>query len=262
MAKVRIKAGAEAVAKAEDQGDFILAPAGPYTAVLQECAPGYAKGDDDKPDKSRPYLECIWKIDGVGREGTKPEVQYSRIWDYVTFGEETDWKRAQFGAAMGLPVVKGEIDGEIEVEEGKPGSVIGVRALIRVKHEKDKRDPEGEKRAKIGWMGPLSGPALADNPMDDSGPEASTDPFADAAGEEELDLWTAETLGELDLKALGEEAKTNWDLTPQDFIVQVKGKTDAAKTKDAIIAAILEAQGAEEPEADAGTPDAAADDPF
>jgi hypothetical protein len=256
VAKVKIKASKEAVEKAEDQGDFVLAPKGVYVADLVECAPGYAKGDDQKPDKTRPYLECVWKITGVGREDAKPPERYGNVWDYVSFSEESEWKRAQFGTAVGLPLKNGEIDGEIEIEEGKPGSVIGVRALLRLKHEKDR---ENEPKAKIGWMGPLTGPALSDDPMGDSGPEAAPDPFGDSEGEE--DLLTEEQLQAMDLKELGGIC-TDFDLTPQDYIVKIKGKVNADKTKEGVIAAILEAQGAEEPDADAGTPDAASDDPF
>lgn len=263
MAKVRIKAGKEAVAKAEDQGDFVLAPKGIYIGELVQVDPGYAKGEDDKPDKSRPYLECQWKLVGVGREGAELPERYGNVWDYVTFGEETDWKRAQFGSAVGLPVKNGEIDGEIEIEEGKPGTVIGKKAIMRIKHEKG-RTAEDDSRAKIGWMGPLSGPALADDPMagGDDGAAEPDDPFAEAGGEEEEELLTREQLEAMDLKELGAVCP-DFDLTPQDYIVKVKGKgkVNADKTKAAVIDAILEAQGAEE-EGGAGETAANPDDPF
>lgn len=259
MAKVRIKASKESVEKAEDQGDFVQAPKGIYTAELTEVNPGHTKGKDGKPDKTRPYLECVWKIDGKGREAEPLDERYSSIWDYVTFSDESDWKRAQFGTAVGLPVKNGEIDGDIEIEAGKPGTVIGARALVRIKGDKDQ---DGDYKAKIGWMGPLSGPALPDNPMagGDDEPEAADDPFGGGSSEEE-ELWTAETLGELDLKELGAEASTNWDLTPQDFIVKVRGKVSQDKTKEKLIAAILEAQGAEEEEG-SGDAEDNSDDPF
>lgn len=248
MAKVKIKASKEAVEKAQDQGDFVQAPKGIYTAELKECNPGHAKGSDSKPDKSRPYLECVWKIDGVGREGEKLDTQYAQIWDYVTFGEETEWKRAQFGAAVGLPVKNGEIDGEIEIEEGKPGTVIGKRALIRVKGDKDQ---DGDYKAKIGWMGPLSGPALADDPLADEPEAEPDDPFGEGGEDGEVELLTREDLEAMELKELGALAQTDFDITPQDHIVKVKGKVSPDKTKEKLIDAILEAQGAEEePEAE------------
>ena len=256
MAKVKIKATSKDVEAAAKGGDFEQAPVGIYVAELVECTPGYAQ-EDGKDDKSRPNLQCIWKIVGVGREGEEPSVQYSRLWDYVTFGESAGWKRAEFGLAMGLPLKNGEINGEIETEENKPGTVVGTKALIRVRADKDL---QGNYRARIGKISPMDGSALdstssafADAP-DDAGPD---DPFADAAPAEEEALLTNEELEAMELKELGELAR-EFDLEPKELIVKTRGKLDTDKTKAAVITAILEAQGGQ---VDAEA-DGSAEDPF
>lgn len=264
MAKVKIKVGKEDVEKSADAGDFEQAPPGMYVFELKEVNPGYTKGDDGKEDKSRPYLECIWKPIGSGREGAPLTAQLSQIWDYVSFGEASKWKMAQFALAVGLKVnAKGEIDSEIEIEEGKPGTIIGTKAIGRVKKDKDQ---EGNYRAKIGGLYNMDGAAaesgddaFAEEGGDDA-EEANDSPFGDDAGEVGEELWTEETLMAVeDLKALGEEAKA-FDLTPQEFIVRKGKAVDQDATKAALVAAILEAQNG--PADDGAAEEALPDDPF
>ena len=258
MTKVTISVSSEDVEAAADQGDFVQAPVGMYCAELVGLKPGHAKGDDGKPDKSRPYLECIWKITGVGREGAALPERYSQIWDYVSFGESSKWKMAQFALTLGLPMdAKGNIKGEIETEENKPGTVVGTKAFLKVKKDVDQA---GDYKAKVGGTYPIDGSA-AESGADafaDDGP--ADDVFGEDAGEVEGDLWTQETLEAVeDLKALGAEA-TAFDLTPQEYIVKVKGKVDQAATKAALIEAILEAQNGTE--GDTEDADGEEPDPF
>lgn len=263
MGKVRIKVGADDVEKAAEAGDFEQARPGLYTAILDECNPGFTKGENDKPDKSRPYLECIYKITGTGREGKPLETQLSRIWDYVSFGESSKWKMAQFALAMGLKTnAKGEIDQEIEIEPDKPGTVVGTDVVIRVKKDSDQ---EGNYRGKIGAVynkdaaesdGESS--AFADEAEEGEG-DSNDNPFGDSEEAGDEDLWTRETLEAIeDLKELGEEAKA-FDLTPQEYIQRKGKKVDTEATKAALIDAILEAQNGPEEEAGATDP---AEDPF
>lgn len=246
MAKVKIKVGKTDVEKGAASGDFEEAPPGLYTAVLDTCKPGHAKGEDGKPDKSRPYLECIYKFTGEGRDGDKLSKNYGQVWDYVSFSEAAKWKLAQFAMAMGIPVnAKGELDGELEIEDGKPGTVIGREVIVRIKKDSDQ---DGNYRAKVGAVMPMEGPsdsgssAFGDD--DDDEPEegdSTDDPFdGDEEGDDEGgDMLTNESLEALDNKELGAVAR-DFDLEPKDFLGKRDGKT-IVKRK-ALIEAILEAQ--------------------
>ncbi len=248
MAKIKIKASKDAVEKAGESGDFEQPKPGLYVAELVQCDPGHAKGDDGKPDKNRPYLECVYKITGVGREGAKPESPLARLWDYVSFTPTSEWKVAQFALAMGIPLKNGAIDGTIENEANKPGTVIGTKVLARVKADKDL---EGNYRGKIGNVthidsGTKSETADAFDDSDGDAEEAS--PFDDSdegetSTEEEDDLLTEEDLANMDNKELAEVAK-EFDIEPKEFIKVVKGKKQAQRAE--LIAAILEAQGGDE----------------
>lgn len=259
MGKVKIKVGKEDVEKAAEQGDFEQAPVGLYVMELKELNPGFAKGDNDKEDKTRPYLEAIWKPIGLGREGKALETPLSQIWDYVSFGESSKWKMTQFALALGLKVnAKGEIDAEIETEPGKPGTVIGTKVIGRVKKSSDQ---DGNYRAKIGGLYNMDGAAaesgddaFAEGEAEEEG-DSNDNPFGDD-GETGDELWTAETLGAIeDMKELGAEA-TAFDLVPQDYVVKKGKAVDIDATKAALIEAILEAQnGTEEAEGDEATED-------
>ena len=244
MGKIKIKAGKDAVEKAGDSGDFEQPKPGIYMVELTEVNEGFSKGDDGKPDKSRPRLECIYKIVGEGREGTKPEKQYSRLWDYVSFSEAAEWKLAQFGIALGLRMKNGGIDDDIEIDADKPGTVIGKTLLVRVKKDSDQ---EGNYRGKIATLMPLSGDSDLSDVEDDVedadddeefGDDEATD---DADGDGDDDMWTEEELDDLDNKALATAAK-DFDIDPKQF----KGK----KARANLIAAILEAQGADDEDDD------------
>lgn len=239
MAKIKIKAGKDAVEKAGESGDFEQPKPGIYIAELTEVNEGFSKGDDGKPDKSRPRLECIYKIVGEGREGSKPEKQYSRLWDYVSFSEAAEWKLAQFGLALGLKMKNGGIDDAIEIEADKPGTVIGKQVMIRVKKDSDL---EGNYRGKIASL-------MAVGSGDDDLGDVDDEPeFADDVDEDEEeafggddedegdDLLTEEDLDAMENKELASTAK-EFDIDPKQF----KGK----KARANIIAAILEAQGAD-----------------
>jgi len=281
VAKIKIQAGKEAVEQAQSSGEFEEAPPGLYTGTLKSAEPGFAK-TDGKPDKNRPYLECIYTLDGMGRAGDPfPDgKRYGQVWDYVSFGESSEWKVAQFGVAMGLPIKAGKIDGTIENEANKPGTVIGKKVLIGIKADTDQH---GNYRAKVRNVYPLDGGAEAgssDGLFDDDEEGTGSEPDGDLDAEFEgdgaatdggEDYLTEDDLRDTeqfpDLKSLGELA-TEFDLDPKDSIVRFarganKGKVNVEKTTDAIIAAILEAQGADDTGTDEGADDAdGEEDPF
>lgn len=254
MGKIKIQVGKKDIEQAQSSGDFEQAPVGVYTAVLKSVEPGHAKGDDGKPDKDRPYLACVWQIDGTGRSGAKLEKgkNYSQLWDYVSFSEAAKWKMAQFALAIGLPIKNGAISASIEIEEGKPGTIIGSRVILSVRADKDL---QGEYKASVRGVYPLDegDSELFDDDGDEDEDELGDDDDFDGEDDDDEsepdsgDMLTRDGLEEEgDLKALGSIAK-EFDLDPKDYIVKTKaGKLSNAKTKSAIIDAILEAQGADE----------------
>lgn len=224
MAKVTFKIPKKAFEDAGDQGDFEQAPVGLYIGKLTSCEPHLAK-TDGKPDKSKPSLECIWQIVGVGREGEKPGVRYSQIWDYVSMrdSEDVHWKQAQFASAMGMG------DGKKSVNVSKdPAEFVGTLALIRVKKDKSN---EGEYRAKIGWMGPSEGDEADafEEAEDDGDTDADDEEFEEGGDEEEGDLYT-----EADLKAMDRD---EFKALCAEYEIKVKGKKKAE-----LVALVLEAQ--------------------
>jgi hypothetical protein len=77
--------------------------------------------------------------------------------------------------------------------------------------------------------------------------------FGDSAPADEngeYALLTQEELEAMDPKELGATAK-EFDLVTDNLLVKVRGKVNVEKTKEAIIAAILEAQGADDSGGDA-----------
>ena len=240
MAKVTFKIPKKAFEDAKDQGDFVEAPVGYYVAKLTSCEGHYAK-KDGKEDKSRPSLECIWQIVGVGRENEKPDVRYSQIWDYVSTKDDPDvhWKQAQFAAAVGLGDGSKNVNATKDTKE-----FIGSLALIRVKGDKNKTT--GEYRAKIGWMGPLE--SAEDDAFEEEGADDTDDTaFDDDAGDDTEEGYTEEELKAMDR----EEFKALCD----QYEIPVKGKK-----KSELIDLVLQAQLEDD---DDGTDDGDDDDePF
>lgn len=241
MAKVKIKAGKDSFENVDkDQGDFVVPPAGYYTMVLKECNDGFSKDQDGNVDKKRPRLECIYEIVGVGQEDGPVEENYGNIWDYVSFSDESEWKRAEFLWALGLVSKKGDADVTIDTDE-----ITGKKVLARLKREKG-RGADDAPRAKVAKLLRFSDADSEAAFGSGGGEEDETSYSDDEAGDDEL--WTEESLSELELKELGEAAK-EFDLNPEDFIVRNRAKkVDTDKTKEAVIAAILEAQNGTEEE--------------
>lgn len=266
MAKFRMQASAEDVVKAdEDMGEFVVPPAGFYVVQLIEVNPGYSKGSDGEEDKSRPRLECVYEIVAEGREQAEPKANYGRLWDYVSFSKEAGWHRANFTKSLYPEAVQddGTIDIELDTDD-----MVERKMLARIKHERDKRasDEAGKRvdRARIARFYSLDDDSAFDDTADttdayaDSGSDAAAeaDPFAEVGGDETDDgLLTEDELDKMDLKELGTVAK-EFDLEPTSFIVKTRNKLDQEKTKAAVIAAILEAQG------DDGNDDGGDEDPF
>jgi uncharacterized protein DUF669 len=220
VAKVTFKIPKKAFEDAKDQGDFEQAPPGLYVAKLTSCEPHQAK-TDGKPDPKKPSLECIYQIVGVGREGEKPDVRYSQIWDYVSMrdSEDVHWKQAQFAAAMGIG------DGKKSVNVSKdPAEFVGTLVLLRVKKDKDQ---EGNYRAKAGWVGPNEGDEADAFDEADGAPDPDTD--TDDTEAEAGDLYT-----EADLKAMDRD---DFKALCAEYEIKTKGKK-----KSELVDLVLQAQ--------------------
>ena len=250
MTKIKFKVEADDLEDVDkDSGDFVVPPKGYYIFAIKEANAGFSKTDGVE-DKKKPRLEVILQIVGVGRDGEAVTENYGNVWDYISFSKESGWKRGEFLWALGL--IDNKEDTEIEVDTDE---LVGQQVLGRIKHQKDNRE-DGAVQAKIAKYlratdsdGEAAfGAAAADE-------EGGGDVFG---GEETTapEYLTEEGLNELEMKELGATAK-EFDIDPNDHLVKVKGKVDLEATKAAVIAAILEAQGApgDEPEADAGGDD-------
>lgn len=260
MAKVKIKVEDQDAWEGADQdsGDFELLPKGYYQAECVEVNPGFSKTDGEE-DKKKPRLELVFEPKAK-KDGTPLEGNFGKLWEYVSFSKDSAWKRAEMLWAFSLVDKKGVSEIDIETDE-----MVGKTVLISIKHEKDRQN-EGEIRARIRKMLRVTdsdaeaafGDGDGDGGVEFGGGDESN-PFGgdEGADETQADYYTRAALEEVeDLKELGEAAK-EFDLDPASFIVRNKAKkVDVAKTKAAVIDAILEAQGV----GDNGGEDAPADE--
>lgn len=188
-------------------GQDIEDPApGVYQAQVREINPGYSKGDDGKPDKSRPRLEVIYSIigDAEGEEEPLEEKGFNgnncrgaRIWDYVSFSEAAEWKLDQFLQSIGESTHKkrkGKFDAEKHQEE----------TIVRMRVKADK-NLEGNYRAKVG--GTWAWEDLADDEISDEDLDELEDDEWDEEEFEDDDLPTVEEIRDLDVEGLKTASK-------------------------------------------------------
>lgn len=95
---------------------------GVYLAKIKECNPHLAKGQDGKPDKSRPSLEVILSIETPG------DFKGSQLWDYVSLSEEAKWKMDQFLMAVGQATKTERRKGQFKTED-QIGKLVKVRVV-------------------------------------------------------------------------------------------------------------------------------------
>jgi len=246
MVKVRFKVSKEALQRPDqDMGDFVTPK------------PGFTKDSDGEPDKTRPYLEFIYKITGVGAEEADVTENYGNVWDYVSFSEESDWKRAQVLKAYGLSDGEDDFDEKLETDEFLNRKVI---ARLKLAKGQTSDDPKRAKVARlIAYGSDVSGA------FNSSGTDYGETEYEETFGatEEDRSLYTVDELDAMDLKELGKVLKEEFEQDPVALLVKFqsgknKGKTDLEETKVAVINAILEAQGEVEEEGTSGDDD----DPF
>jgi hypothetical protein len=261
MVKVRIQATQKDFEQAEGNGggDFVVPPAGVYVLSMEECNHGFSKTNGEV-DETKPRLECVYTIVGIGPEEQPVKENYGKLWDYVSFSEASGWKRAEFLKAFKLIAPNAtQADADVTIDTD---DVVNRKVVARLKHEKGQNagDPPRAKVARLIAYGTDLSAA-----SEESAPEYTTDtgfggdvatPFDEQGNE--VTPYTAEELEAMDLKSLGAILKDDFEGTPQDHIVKgTDGKTDTVATKRAVVAAILEAQGG-----DAPAEDVEDDDPF
>lgn len=256
MAKVRIIASQEAFdSRKEDSGDFVVPKPGIYTLQCTECEPGFTKDSDGDEDQSKPYLKFTYKIVGVGVKEDEPKENYGNIWDYMSFSDSSDWKRAEVLLSYGL--ASGSFDAEVDTDD----AFLNRKIIARLKHEKA-RSKDDPKQAKVGRMFQYgTDMATAETEVDYGEAEAPEDDTFGANGDEAVEADQEQTrrqeLESMELKALG-GLLTELGGDPKANIVKTTdGKTDPVSTKDSVIEAILYAEAGGNA---AGTIDD--DDPF
>lgn len=219
-----MKASQSAVEEAQSTTDFEAPPPGLYVLKLASLTPKFAQ-TNGKEDKSRPYVEARWQPVAVGTERLELPAAYSSVFDNVSMGEETEWKRAQYAVALGKKPMKGEF--VLEEDPNKPGTDIGKECLGRIKKG---QDLDGNYRPRLGTIFALNG-----NVSGDVTDAEAEDPFAEdeeeGGGSDYLTRAGLEAMEPKEIKPLLEQ----FDLDPSQF----KGKTAIADAIDAI----LEAQG-------------------
>lgn len=242
MAKIKFQVEPEAF----DQTGFAEQPKPDvYEAKILEINAGYSKGEDGKEDKTRPRLEVIYEITDPkaatkGNDGGS--AVGARIWDYVTFSASTKWKLAQFtrafaGADKSKP--SGEFDtaklAEKITDIDKNGKKVtketgheGAKCKLRLRADSDQ---EGNYRAKVGSILPLSKDADAEESIVVDDDNMAEDVVEDEAG--------GEGYSEADLKALSvaELKEVVKAFVDAGYEIDIKGKK-----KSEVITLILEAQ--------------------
>lgn len=135
-------------------GSFEPPKPGVYKAKIAELKPGFTDND-----KTRPRLEVVVEI-------TDKRFLGSRLWDYISFGEASQWKLDQFLQAMGLADKKkrkGTFDTDL---------LLNKPLKVRVKGETFNEEYRARLNAYISWDG------------EDDGSDEEADETADEEVEE------------------------------------------------------------------------------
>lgn len=266
MAKIKVSVNEEAF----DSGGIAESPKpGVYSFRIRELNNDYSKGDDGKPDKSRPrtevVLECIDPkakdkgVDGGSAFG-------ARVWDYITYGEGGQWKLAMFLRALGIAdkskAKSGKVSATLDTDKfaefssdpGKSQKKTGNSgAVVKCRITAD-TDRDGNYRPRVGAYLPI-----ADEDEDAEG-DAFDESEESTASDEE---WEDEEEEEEDEEEADEEEGYTEDrlkaMEPDEIkeIASGLGIKFKGMKKSQVITAILEAQessDAEDNEEEEDTP--------
>lgn len=202
---------------------------GNYRFKVREVNPGFSKGDNGAPDKSRPRLEVIYECLDAKYKGFP-------VWDYISFSDGHKPKLDQFLMAVGVATERkrtGEFD---------PAKLAGKTVKVRIRGGKNN---DGDYRAEVSSVFPDTGDdgdgSVSDDELTDD--EELMDGEEIAEDEELMDDDDGEIEEEGDdRRAELEELKVD-DLKPIAKGLDIKL---AGHNKASLIDAILEAEAEQE----------------
>jgi hypothetical protein len=209
-----------------------------YRGKLTTCEMHYKKGENGRPDKTRPSLHCVYQITqkvGKGGKAMKLEQQYGTLHDYVSFSSDSVWKLDQFLQAMGVATASRGRKGKFD-----PAKMVGKYVLINVKQD---RSGEGDEyRARVRAV------------LRDARAKAQTED--EEEDEEYEDEEEGEVVDEEEEEVEGEEEDEDESYSEKDLatltladlkeIAEELEIDPLPRGRSKLTAAILEAQGGEE----------------
>ena len=215
---------------------------GVYPCKIVEINPGFSKGEDGKPDKTRPRLEVIYEV--MDKEAKSPEGESAfgaRIWDYVSpKSEAAEWRYAQWLEALGLAgEKKKDRKGEFDTDD-----LIGMTVKIRVKAD---TNLEGDYKAKVGgiYALPEDEEPDDDDEDDENDDEENDDDDADDDDDDDSDDDDDDEEEEVDYSEMS--VKELRDLAVERELVK---KKKAADLKKKALIELLEADDEEDEDDD------------
>lgn len=170
---------------------------GIYKARLVECTPGFKKGDNGKPDKTRPRLEVAYQIVAHLPKDEPPDEKHEAVgaWvrDYLTFDESTQRRMDQFLQAFGL-ATKTKRKGEFDTDK-----LVAKKPFCKLRVRGDSYTPDGADEpvysAKAGGVFKWDAAGGDDEGFEEEKPAKAKGSAKKAAAKAEPE--------ELDLEALG-----------------------------------------------------------
>lgn len=252
MAKLKVSVSKDAF----DQDSAEQPKPGVYVARVAEINTGFSKGDDNKPDKTRPRLEVILKIE-------KGQYKGARLYRYVTFSDASEWAMAQFLKTFGISDesnAKGnKVDAEIDTSKiaakisdvdpktmkqkaakttGHPGMLCKVRVSADT-------NLEGEYRAKATGLFPYTEESSDDDDSDFATDAESEDAEAepeDADADEEFEDEDEDTAEDTETEPYTKDDLKALDRDELKEVAEAYEVAFGGKKKSEVIDLILKAQ--------------------
>lgn len=277
MAKLKLSVSSESWDEA-GSGSVESPKPGLYDCEVDTINTGYAVDEaTKKPDKDRPRLEVIIRVTDPkakdhGYDGGS--ALNARLWSYITFGTNVQWKLAGFLKAVGVPYKKvgGKIECDLDTSliaktisdadtrtlKAKPAKETGhagKKVLVKVKSGSNR---DGEYRAEIAAILPPRDDSNSEDDFpeaDDGTEELAEDEFVDEAAEDEVtedgDEEFEEEGGDEEMADDDEEEYTEDSLKTMEpaNLKEVAKAFDikfGGKKKSQVISLILEAQSADD----------------
>lgn len=190
-------------------GGFADSPQpGLYRFRVEQMQEGFSKGEDGKPDKSRPYIEVTFKC-------AAPKYAGALLWTYLlqpghpSYNKKDKAKQDQFLRAIGFLSNK-KRTGEFDSDK----HAIGKYVTIQVRAGKNQ---SGEYRGEVSKVFPDGHEGAEGGDLEETGDEGLLEEGEEVMGEEtDWDARRAElmALDAAGIKAVAKEWKeAGWDIT-------------------------------------------------